>query len=166
MLTGWTIAISATPTLLAAASGRVYGATSGKAACLFVYDRSINKVRPLGRIGEAQGDHHALAQDSDGTLYIGGGLNMLASPPLTEQFPGGFRAIEEQLWKDISAPYAKYAGGHLYRYDPFRHDAGVRMPNDPCPLEDLGAPLSGNTIYALSLDARARSLYGLSYPDA
>ena len=36
--------------LLTAANGRVYGATSGKTASyLFVYDRSINKVRPLGK---------------------------------------------------------------------------------------------------------------------
>ena len=152
--------------LLTGASGRVYGATSGKAACLFVYDRSINKVRPLGRIGDAQGVYHALAQDRDGTLYIGGGLNMLAPVPLTQQFPGGFRAIEEQLWKDITAPYADYAGGHLYRYDPAQHDAGTRMPNEPCPLEDLGVPVPGNTIYALALDAPARQLYGLTYPDA
>ena len=152
--------------LLTAASGRVYGATSGKAACLFVYDRSINKVRPLGRIGDAQGVYHALAQDRDGTLYIGGGLNMLAPVPLTQQFPGGFRAIEEQLWKDIAAPYANYAGGHLYRYDPAKHDAGTRMPNEPCPLEDLGVPVRGNSIYALALDAQARQFYGMTYPDA
>jgi len=152
--------------LLPAASGRVYGATSGKASCLFVYDRSINKVRPLGRIGEAQGVYHALVQDRDGTLYLGGGLNMLAPVPLTQQFPGGFRAIEEQLWKDITAPYANYAGGHLYRYDPAQHDAGTRMPNEPCPLEDLGVPVRGNTIYALALDAQGRQLYGLTYPDA
>lgn len=152
--------------LLTGATGRVYGATSGKAACLFVYDRSLNKVRPLGRIGDARGVHHALVQDLDGTLYIGGGLNMLAPVPLTQQFPGGFRAIEEQLWKDIAAPYADYAGGHLYRYDPAQHDAGTRLPNDPCPLEDLGVPVRGNTVYALALHAPARQLYGLSYPDA
>lgn len=152
--------------LLTAVGGRVYGATSGKASCLFVYDRSINKVRPLGRIGEAHGVHHALVQDRDGTLYIGGGLNALAPVPLTQQFPGGFRAIEEQLWKDITAPYANYAGGHLYRYDPAQHDAGTRMPNEPCPLEDLGVAVPGNTIYALAINAQARQLYGLTYPDA
>ena len=152
--------------LVTGANGRVYGATSGKASCLFLYDRSINKVRPLGRIGDALGCYHALVQDDDGTLYVGGGLNMLAPVPLTQQFPGGFRAIEEQLWKDITAPYADYAGGRLYHYDAAQHDADTRMPNAPCPLEDLGVPVRGNTIYALSIDTRRRKLYGLSYPDA
>jgi len=153
--------------LLTAVSGKVYGATSGKTASyLFLYDRSINKVRPLGTIGDARGVYHALVEDADGTLLIGGGLNMLAPVPLTQQFPGGFRAIEEQLWKDIAAPYKDYPGGHLYRYDPAKHDAGVRLPGEPCPLEDLGIPVPKNTIYALALDSKARRLYGLTYPDA
>lgn len=152
--------------LVTAANGRVYGATSGKASCLFVYDRAINKVRPLGRIGEAKGVYHALAQDRDGSLLIGGGLSMLAPVPLTQKFRSGFRAIEEQLWKDIAAPYANYPGGHLYRYDPAKSDAEPRMPAEPCPLEDLGIPAPGNSIYALALDAERRLLYGVTYPDA
>jgi hypothetical protein len=152
--------------LVTSSQGQIYGATSGKASCLFVYDRSINKVRPLGQIGEARGVYHALVQDRDGTLYIGGGLNMLAPVPLTRDFPGGFRAIEEQLWKDIVAPYQEYPGGHLYRYDPARHDAGTRLPNDPCPLDDLGVPVPANSIYTLAIDTAARRIYGISYPDA
>lgn len=153
--------------LLADPRGRIYGATSGKTASyLFVYDRSINKVRPLGKVGDARGVHHALVQDADGTLLIGGGLNLFAPVALTREFPGGFRAIEEQMWKDIVAPYANYGGGHLYRYDPAKHDAGTRMPGEACPLEDLGVPARGNTIYALALDAKGRRLYGITYPDA
>ncbi len=153
--------------LLAAGSGMVYGATSGKSAAhLFLYDRAINKVRPLGRIGDARGVYHALAQDADGSLLIGGGLSMLAAVPLTQHFQGGFRAVEEQLWKDIAAPYADYPGGHLYRYDPARHDADARLPSEACPLEDLGVPVRGNTVYAVALDVKARRLYGISYPDA
>jgi hypothetical protein len=152
--------------LLTAPGGKVYGATSGKAAFLFLYDRSINKVRPLGRIGEAKGVYHTLVQSADGTLLIGGGLNMLAPVPLTQQFPGGFRAIEEQLWRDIAAPYTNYPGGHLYRYNPTQSDAGIRLPGQPCPLEDLGIPIPNNSIYALALDETHRQLYGLSYPDA
>jgi hypothetical protein len=153
--------------LLTAASGRVYGATSGKTASyLFLYDRSINKVRPLGTIGDARGVYHALVQDTDGTLLIGGGLNMLAPVPLTKEFPGGFRAIEEQLWKDIVAPYTNYPGGHLYRYNPNKSDAGARLPGETCPLEDLGIPVRNNSIYTLALDGKARQLYGMTYPDA
>lgn len=153
--------------LLSDPRGRIYGATSGKTASyLFLYDRAINKVRPLGKIGDAIGVHHALVQEADGTLLIGGGLNLFAPVALTREFPGGFRAIEEQLWKDIVAPYANYGGGHLYRYDPAKHDAGTRMPGEPCPLEDLGVPARCNTIYALGLDAERRRLYGITYPDA
>ncbi|MFA7173550.1 MAG: hypothetical protein WC340_09075 [Kiritimatiellia bacterium] len=153
--------------LLTAGSGIVYGATSGKTASyLFLYDRAINKVRPLGEIEGAKGVYHALLQDNDGTLLIGGGLSMLAPVPLTQEFPGGFRAIEEQLWKDIAAPYMEYEGGRLYRYDPAKSDAEARLPGEACPLEDLGIPVKGNTIYALALDAKARVLYGITYPDA
>lgn len=153
--------------LVTAEGGMVYGATSGKtASCLFLYDRAINKVRPLGHIEGAKGVHHALVQDSDGTLLIGGGLNMLAPVKLTQEFPGGFRAIERQLWKDIAAPYAGYEGGRLYRYDPQTGDAGARLPGEACPLKDMGVPVKGNTVYAVALDAAARVLYGITYPDA
>lgn len=153
--------------LLTAESGMVYGATSGKTASyLFLYDRAINKVRPLGHIEGAKGVYHTLVRDSDGTLLIGGGLNMLAPVKLTREFPGGFRAIEKQLWQDIAAPYAGYAGGALYRYDPKTGDAGARLPGEACPLVALGIPVKGNTVYALALDAPARVLYGITYPDA
>lgn len=151
--------------LLAVPRGRVYGATSGKQACLFVYEPAINKVRPLGRIADAQGVYHALVRGRDGKLYLGTGLNLLADVPLTRDFPGGPRAIEEQLWKDITALYRGYAGGHLLRYDP-ENDQQVRLPEDPCPLEDLGIPAPGNSIYALATDAAAGAVYGISYPDA
>jgi hypothetical protein len=153
--------------LVTAEGGMIYGATSGKtAAYLFLYDRAINKVRPLGHIEGAQGVHHALVQDSDGTLLIGGGLNMLAPVVLTQDFPGGFRAIEEQLWRDIAAPYEGYQGGRLYRYDPRTGDVGARLPGAPCPLKVLGVPVKGNTIYAVALDPVASILYGITYPDA
>ncbi len=153
--------------LLTAKDGTVYGATSGKSAShLFLYDRAINKVRPLGRIGDARGVYHTLVMDQDGTILIGGGRSMLAPVKLTRDFPGGFRAVEEQLWKDIAAPYADYEGGHLYRYDPATGDVGARMPSEACPLEDLGVPVKGNTLYAVALDAQARRLYGITYPDA
>jgi hypothetical protein len=153
--------------LLTADGGMIYGATSGKSAShLFLYDRAINKVRPLGPIGDARGVYHTLVQDQDGTLLIGGGLSMLAPVTLTQEFPGGYRAIEEQLWKDVAAPYATYEGGHLYRYDPAKSDAGARLPGEACPLVDLGVPVKGNTVYALALDASARRLYGITYPDA
>jgi len=152
--------------LLAARDGRIYGATSGKTAShLFVYERATNKVRPLGRIDGARGVHHALVEDADGALIVGGGLNMLAPVPLTREFPGGYRAIEEQLWKDITAPYAGYGGGHLYRYDRAA-DSDVRLPSEPCPVKDLGVPVPGDTIYALAIDPKARRLYGISYPNA
>jgi hypothetical protein len=152
--------------LLTAGDGKVYGATSGHRAGLFLYDRSTNKVRPLGRIGDARGVHHALLEDAEGRICIGGGLDVLAEPGLTQNFPGGFRAIEEQLWKDVAAPYMDYAGGHLYRYDPAKGNAEPRMASEPCPVEDLGVPVAHNSIYAVVLNRRTHTIYGLSYPDA
>lgn len=152
--------------LLASRSGMVYGATSGKQSYLFLYDRSINKVRPLGKIAGARGVHHALVETADGALYVGGGLNVLAPVSLTQEFPSGFRAIEEQLWKDIAAPYKGYKGGALLRYEPAKADAAAYLVNDDCPLADRGIPVAGNGVYALQYDAASDTLAGISYPDA
>jgi len=152
--------------LLAARSGMVYGATSGKQSFLFLYDRGINKVRPLGKIPGVQGVHHALVETGDGSIFIGGGLNVLAPLSLTQEFPSGFRAIEEQLWKDVAAPYKDYKGGKLYRYDPAKGDAGAYLITDDCPLKDCGIPVPGNGVYALAYDATSNTLAGITYPDA
>jgi hypothetical protein len=153
--------------LLKHSNGFVYGATSGREqSYLFFYNRYINKVRPLGKIGEARGVHHTLLEGSDGSIYIGTGLNVLVPVKLTKTFPVEYEGVEKQLWKDIKQPYASYAGGHLYRYDPKAGD-GRRYTNaDACPLEDLGIPVAGNTIYAMAWSADRKILYGISYPDA
>jgi outer membrane protein assembly factor BamB len=152
--------------LLAARNGRIYGATSGKQSYLFVYERTINKVRPLGKIADAAGVYHGLVQAADGKIYIGTGLNILGHVALTQDFPSGFRAIEEQLWKDIAAPYEHYKGGHIYCYDPESGDSRKCLPEDACPLKDLGIPVAGNSVYAMAIDAKGETIYGVSYPDA
>ena len=79
-------------------NGKVYGATSGKMAHLFVYDARVNKVFPLGSLPETEkGVHHALAQGEDGTVFIGTGLNEIEIPRLTRDTIEGRRAIENQL---------------------------------------------------------------------
>jgi hypothetical protein len=152
--------------LLTARSGRVYGATSGKQSYLFVYERTINKVRPLGTIADAAGVYHGLVQAANGKIYIGTGLNILGHVELTKDFPSGFRAIEEQLWKDVAAPYKHFKGGHVYCYDPDSGDARTCLPEDVCPVEDLGIPVARNSIYAMAVDTKGETIYGVSYPDA
>ena len=61
--------------LLAASNRKIYGATTGDTAYLFVFDPRLNKVRHLGRVAEAQSVHHALVEDGKGLIYIGTGLN-------------------------------------------------------------------------------------------
>ena len=52
--------------LMTHSNGFVYGATSGKTqAYLFFYNRFINKVRPLGKIGNDKGVHHCLMEGKD-----------------------------------------------------------------------------------------------------
>jgi hypothetical protein len=153
--------------LLTHSNGFVYGATSGKTqSYLFFHNRFINKVRPLGRIAQARGVHHGLLEGADGSLYIGTGLNMLAPVELHGGFPVEIEAVEHQLWKDIKAPYEKYEGGHIYRYDPVKGDVRTYTNDDQAPLEDLGIPVPGNTIYAMTWDPTKSLIYGLSYPDA
>lgn len=153
--------------LLTHSNGFVYGATSGREhSYLFFYNRFINKVRPLGRLPEGRGVHHALLEGGDGALYIGTGLNVFTPVKPTRQFPVEYEAIVKNLWRDIKQPYEGFAGGHLYRYDPKAGD-GRRYTNaDVCPVEDLGIPVAGNTIYALTWSADRKTIYGITYPDA
>lgn len=153
--------------LLAHSNGLVYGATSGRQqSYLFLYNRYINKVRPLGKIGAEQGVHHALLEGPDGSVYIGTGLNVLSPVRLSGKFPVEYEGVEKQLWKDIKKPYENYAGGRLFRYDPKAGDSRRYTNDDFCPLTDLGVPVKGNTIYAMAWSADRRLIYGITYPDA
>jgi hypothetical protein len=153
--------------LLAHSNGLVYGATSGREhAYLFLYNRYVNKVRPLGRLPGGNGVHHALLEAADGSIYIGTGLNVLAPVRPTRDFPVEYEAIVKHLWQDIKRPYEGYPGGHLLRYDPRTGDARRYTADDACPVEDLGIPVPANTVYALTSSPDRRTLYGISYPDA
>ena len=153
--------------LLAHSNGKVYGATSGKRSHLFVFDSRVNKVFPLGRLPEeAKGVHHAIAEGADGRVFIGSGLNEIELLTLTRDMPHGRRAIERQLWDDIKAKYRDYAGGHVYAYTPAKGDGEVYLPEAPAVVEDLGIPVPGNSVYAMTFDAKHGALYGITYPDA
>ena len=145
-------------------NGKVYGATSGKASHLFVWDARVNKVFPLGTLPGAQGVHGCLVEGRDGTIYVGTGKNEHELLILTKKMPEGRRAIETQLWADIKARYDGYEGGHLYAYDPAKGDAVVHLEGSLAEVADLGVPVPGNSIYAMA--ASAERIYGLSYPDA
>lgn len=153
--------------LLTHSNGFVYGATSGKTqSYLFFYNRFINKVRPLGKIGNDNGVHHTLLEGRDGMIFIGTGKSIYEQVRLTEEFPVQYEGIEKQLWKDIKNHFVGYAGGHIYCYDPRIGDKDKYTNGDPTPLEDLGIPIPGNTIYAMCLNVDSTKIYGLSYPDA
>ena len=147
-------------------NGKVYGATSGKASHLFVWDARVNKVFPLGTLPKSQGVHGCLVEGSDGTIYVGAGKNEHELLLLTKKMPEGRRAIENQLWADIKTRYAEYEGGHLFAYDPAKGDATVHLEGSPAEVVDLGVPVPGNSIYAMAMDAAAERIYGISYPDA
>lgn len=153
--------------LITHSNGLVYGATSGRhQAYLFFFNHYLNKVRPLGKIADAKGVYHTLAEGPDGLIYIGTGRNMFEPVQLTADFPVEYEAISKQLWKDIRAPYEDYPGGHIYVYDPASGDKGIYTPEDAAPLVDLGIPVAGNTVYAMRFNADRSILYGITYPDA
>ncbi len=155
------------PALLAHSNGFIYGATSGRTqAYLFFYNRFINKVRPLGKIAAATGVYHTLLEGRGGEIYIGTGLNMFAPVRLTKDFPVASRAIEKQLWADLTAPYKGFEGGHLYRYEPRTGDLKTYRSEVPCPLEDLGVPVPGKTRYAMTFGPGRSKIYSITYPDA
>ena len=153
--------------LLAHSNGFIYGATSGRTqSYLFFYNRFINKVRPLGKIADARGVYHGLVEGKDGEIYIGTGLSMYVPVELTKKFPVEVEGIEKQLWKDITLPYRDYAGGHIYRYDPKTGDVERYTNDSPAKVEDLGVPVSHNTVYAMTMSADKSKIYGITYPDA
>ncbi|MDR1523979.1 MAG: hypothetical protein LBS79_01810 [Tannerella sp.] len=152
--------------LLAHSGGKIYGATTGKQSYLFVYDFRTNKVSPLGKLPGAKGVHHAMAEDGNGYVYIGTGLNELELLTLTRDIPYGRRMIEYQLWDDIKNKYKDFEGGHIFLYDPAKGDGDIYFIESNAQVKDLGTPVPGNSIYALAINQRKDKLYGISYPDA
>jgi len=153
--------------LMTHSNGFVYGATSGKTqSYLFFYNKFINKVRPLGKIGHDNGVHHTMVEGRDGKVFIGTGRSIYEPVKLTKDFPVEVEGIEKQLWKDIKSHFRGYEGGHLYIYDPSTGDKMRYTNDDPAPLVDLGIPVEGNSIYAICLNEDSTKIYGLSYPDA
>jgi hypothetical protein len=153
--------------LITHSNGFIYGATSGKTqSYLFFYNRFINKVRPLGKIGNENGVYHCLLEGNHEEIYIGTGLNMLAPLKLTKDFPVEMEGIEKQLWKDIKTPFESYPGGHIYRYETKTGDVRRYTNEDASPLEDMGIPVPNNSVYAMTFNNDKSKIYGISYPDA
>ena len=163
------IAADASPitALLAHSNGKVYGATSGKASHLFVWDARVNKVFPLGQLPETEkGVRTCLVETSDGRILVGTGLCEIELLTLSKDMPHGRRSIENQLLADIKAKYKDYAGGHLYAYDPAKDDGGVYLTGAKAVVEDLGVAVPQNSIYAMALSPDRKIVYGITYPDA
>lgn len=152
--------------LLTHSNGRIYGATSGKQSYLFSYDAMTNKIYPLGKIEREEGVHHAIVEGDSGLVYIGTGRNQLQLLTLSRDIPYGRRMIEYQLWNDIKNYYSEYAGGHLLVYNPYVCDNDVYLPEEQAVLTDLGIPVIGNSIYAMTINRTKDKIYGISYPDA
>lgn len=153
--------------LLAHSNGFIYGATSGKTqSYLFFYNRYINKVRPLGRLAEARGVHLTLLEGQQGKIYIGTGRNMFETIRTTERFPVQYEGVPTQWWKDLTRPYENYPGGHIYCYNPETGDVQRYGNDDATPLEDLGIPVPGETIYAMTMNPHKTKIYGITYPNA
>ena len=132
---------SAIRALAVAPDGKVYGATSGDRSHLFVLEPQHGYVVPLGRLPDKT-VHHALAVGANGDVYIGGAL-----------------AVDNN-----GEGYGKYAGGHLLKYAPKGGRTSIQI-EAVCPVEDLGIPVQGQGIYALTIDRKLGVIYGLTYPE-
>lgn len=56
--------------------------------------------------------------------------------------------------------------GHLLKYTPDRLDRQNIEIDRALPVEDMGAPLAGEIIAALTIDRKANTIYGLTSPNA
>lgn len=131
---------SAIRALAAAPDGRIYGATSGRRAHLFVLDPRHGYVVPLGWL-PGKVVHHALAVAANGDVYIG-------TAPAVDSNRAG---------------YTGYSGSPLLKYTP--GDQRDIQVDKPCPVRELGIPSKGQGIYALAIDRARGVVYGVSYPD-
>jgi len=162
---------SAITSLIEAPNGDIYGGTTGRACHLFVFSPFhektkflLNRVRHLGKIPGHGSIHHSLVADQDGVIYIGTGLNELKQHPISDP-PAGHAGITIGLWADIKKAYSQYEGGHLYRFD-INNDPRRWVESDEEALvEDLGAPVPHNGIYALTINTSRDEIYGITYPD-
>ncbi len=156
---------SAITSLITSRSGLIYGATTGDESWLFLFDPSINKVRHLGRIPGQESVYHALAEDSQGFVYIGTGPDIFREFDLSKGGIGPEKTFDITLWEDIKNHFSTYKGGHLYRYSPDESNRKVKTGDMPCELEDLGIPVPSNSICALTASPEGDRIYGLTYPD-
>lgn len=156
---------SAITSLCTAHDGKIYGGTSGEESYMFLFDPKINKVRHLGKIEGEEGIHHSLVEGKDSCIYIGTGKNMFKKIPISKGGIGEDRLIDKSLWRDIKNHFQTYGGGHLYKYNPKQSNKNVKLPDMQCELEDLGIPLTNNSIYALTINSQRDEIYGITYPD-
>ncbi|HWF66957.1 MAG TPA: hypothetical protein VN670_06615 [Acidobacteriaceae bacterium] len=57
-------------------------------------------------------------------------------------------------------------GGHLLKYTPHdEFDQSIQI-GKPLPVMDLGQPVAGENIFALTIDRKANAIYGLTSPNA
>ena len=74
--------------LLGHSNGKVYGATSGRQAHLFVWDARVNKVFPLGSLPKGEkGVRNCLVEGNDGRIFIGSGLSEIELLTLSKKMP-------------------------------------------------------------------------------
>lgn len=146
--------------------GTVYGATSGLASHLFKFSPGSGQVMPLGKISGAEGVYHALVTDNAGKVYVGTGKNLLANHSIPREPLPGYRGVIKAQWKSVEDLYRHYEGGHLFMYDPKGKETRRVMSGDECPVTDLGIPVPGDGVQALTIDKTAKKIYGISYPHA
>lgn len=149
--------------LATASDGRIFGATSGHAAHLFVYSPATNQVKPLGVVPGAAGVHHGLAATPAGQVFLGTGKNVLEPLTIQPDLSFGYEHISADLWTQVEQHYADDPGGHLYQFD-LTQEPTKAPPGQTAPLVDLGVPVKGDGIYCLTADPERAVLYGLTYP--
>ncbi len=154
---------SAITSLVLCPERKIYGGTTGSVCHLFVFSPITNQVKPLGQIDGHESIHHALTIGSDGMIYVGTGLNEIKQYPISDPVPG-HEGIVISLWNDIEQRYAKYEGGHLYRYDPLSEEKVRIEIGQQCQLKDMGIPVPHDGIYTIVAAIRRPEIYGLTYP--
>jgi len=98
--------------LITAADGTIYGATSGEQAYLFMFVPKMNKIRHLGMISNETGVHHSLVEGKDGCIYIGTGKNIFDEFEMSKYGPG---PGQEDLinWNTVETDFRQSYADHV-----------------------------------------------------
>lgn len=135
-------------------SGKLFGATSGNKSHLFAYLPLTKRFLPLNTFGNGNSLCRSMLADWQGRIFMG-------TMGLGKENPEGhlylYNAPEKELvFKSLDD---RDKGEFCLLYKPTRIISPALTA-----IEDLGVPVPGEGVFAMTIDMERNRIYGLTYP--